>query len=351
VRLFHLSHTDLDGHSCQLLTSKIFPTAKYYNANYGNEVTAKLKLIAHDIFTTAKKNEKILLLITDLNLTTLECQFVASEYEKLSNFGFDISLQLLDHHISGAEQAKSNSWYKLDILKSATLLTFEYLQANFKEFVPDEILKKYVQAVNAIDLWLENEELFEFGKVLMRLTSEAKEVNKMMFADEHAAYRIAVLGEASKLILGDLQEAHIILDDSTHGIKKLCLSGSTARNTLDNITSEYIVNMLSKKKDSMAITIKGKRGIYTTSVGNVSVIANAFLKRNDEFDFFLDQSGKGNIGMRASGKADVCQIAKDYFGGGGHINASGGKLLGAREFFTYDEYRMFMENYISDKEN
>ena len=210
MRLFHLSHTDLDGHSCQLLTHRLFPTAKYYNANYGNEVTAKLKLIAHDIFTTAKKNEKILLLITDLNLTTIECQFINTECEKLSNFGFNLTLQLLDHHISGAEQAKSHSWYKLDISKSATLLTFEYLQANFKEFSPDETLKQYVQAVNAIDLWLENEESFEFGKVLMRLTSEAKEVNKMMFADEHAAYRISVLNEAAKLVVSDPQEAHII---------------------------------------------------------------------------------------------------------------------------------------------
>jgi uncharacterized protein len=351
VRLFHLSHTDLDGHSCQLLTSKVFPNAKYYNANYGNEVYARLKLIAHDIFTTAKKNEKIILLITDLNLTTIECQFINTECEKLSNFGLDLTLQLLDHHISGAEQAKSHSWYKLDIQKSATLLTYEYLLANFKEFLPDENLKKYVQAVNAIDLWLETEELFEFGKVLMRLASEAKEVNKALFADEHAAYRIAVLTEAVKLVSNDPKESHIILDDSVHAIKKLCLSGSTERNTLDNITSARIVALLSKKKDVMSIHIKGKRGIFTTSVGNVSVVANAFLKENEDFDFFLDQSGKGNVGLRASGNIDVSQIAKEYFGGGGHINASGGKLPGAKEFYTYDEYRMYMENYILDKEN
>lgn len=60
MKLFHLSHTDLDGYSCQLLIKEYFKEGFYFNANYGLEVKLSLKKILNDIQNF--KEEKILFL-------------------------------------------------------------------------------------------------------------------------------------------------------------------------------------------------------------------------------------------------------------------------------------------------
>ena len=351
MRIFHLSHTDLDGHSCQAISASFVENVRFYNANYGAEVSVKLKQMAHDIFTTCKKNDEVLLLISDLNLTSQECEFVTQECEKLSNFGINISLQLLDHHISGKEQANSHKWYKLDIEKSATKLTFEYFCSKYPATPVSSEFHKFVQSVNAVDIWLDNDDYFEFGKVFMRLILEAKEISRMMFPEEHAKYRIELLRRAMSYLAGsETEQRYIELDESVHKLRKAYLAQNGKDNTIDNLTSAYIVALLGQKKNQMSITINNKRGLLTVGLGNVSVIANSFLKANSDFDFVLDISCKGNVGLRASGNADVCEIAKTYFAGGGHLNASGGKIANAKEFYTYEEYHSFMGNYISSRE-
>lgn len=351
MKLFHLSHTDLDGHSCHVVSSMFYDNAKFYNSNYGAEVTAKLKQMTHDIFTTCKKNDEVLFLITDLNLTTSECAFIEQECDKLSNFGIKIQLQLLDHHISGKEQASSHKWYKLDVEKSATKLTYEYFKAKYPDKDLGNEFAIYVRSVNAVDIWLDNDEYFEFGKVFMRLVLEAKEISRVMFSDEHAKYRIELLKKSLKyLSTEDSSQGYIKLDENVYTLKKAYLKQEQSDDTIDNLTSRFIVQLLGIKKYQMSVTINGKRGLLTVGLGNVSVIANSFLKANDDFDFVLDISGKGNVGLRASGRIDVCDVAKTYFSGGGHVNASGGKIANGKEFYTYEEYHQFIGNYISSRE-
>ena len=40
---YHLSHTDLDGYSCQYLTSKVFEDIKYFNSGYGKQINENLR--------------------------------------------------------------------------------------------------------------------------------------------------------------------------------------------------------------------------------------------------------------------------------------------------------------------
>jgi len=74
-----------------------------YNANYGAEVKQKLELILENI---KKAKEKAYILITDLNLTSDESRWLSHEVQKMNANSFDVKLQLLDHHGSGAESAK-----------------------------------------------------------------------------------------------------------------------------------------------------------------------------------------------------------------------------------------------------
>ena len=65
--LHHLSHTDLDGYSCQMVSAHYFDSIQFYNSNYGKEINECFNQILATIQTSV--SEKHVILITDLNLT------------------------------------------------------------------------------------------------------------------------------------------------------------------------------------------------------------------------------------------------------------------------------------------
>jgi len=127
--IYHLSHIDFDGYGCQYLTTNCFSNQiECYNANYGAEVKARLEEIISAIKRKKflnRKNSEHLILITDLNLTTKEANWLEREAKEV-----EAKIELLDHHISGEKSANQFLWYKLDITKSATLITYNWLQKN-----------------------------------------------------------------------------------------------------------------------------------------------------------------------------------------------------------------------------
>jgi len=330
-KVFHLSHTDLDGYSCQLITSKIFKDIKYYNSNYGQEIEDRLTQIVSE----AKEGD--LVLITDLNLDENQAKMIDEESKKR---GFE--LLLLDHHKTGEELAKKYEWYNLDVTRSATKITYDY----FKEVGDISHLEHYVNSVNAFDIWLqEQSELFELGKVLAKYVSDAKEINRIMFSSENFKYISHMLSEAMKLI--DEKDANILLDDKLHSTKKSFFL-KDKNSTLENLVSDYVVDLLTKNKESMTITYKDKKGILTYSVGNTSIIGNAFLRENPEYDFFLDINGRKNISARANDKYDVSLMAKELFGGGGHANAAGGRFVDFKDSFIYENIKDQVQNLMKE---
>ena len=183
MRLFHISHTDLDGYSCQFLTSKVFEKTEYFNANYGMEVKLTILKVLENI--TNYKDEDILVIISDLNLTLQESIDLDSEIKRLNDEGYNITLQLLDHHITGKKSAEKFSWYFLDDKRCATKIVYDYLLEKFNASIKDyEFL---VNCVNAVDIWLEKEkDNFEFGKVLMSMLVKAREINSILFPTLHS---------------------------------------------------------------------------------------------------------------------------------------------------------------------
>jgi len=173
--VYHLSHTDLDGYACQFLTSHCFENIAFQNSNYGDEINGRLKIFFDQMLLDPAK--EILLLVTDLNLSLAQCEFIQKQIERLQGFkkGVDIEVQLLDHHASGSDSAQQYEWYYLDSSRSATKITYEWLLENFG----CEEIERYAQivdAINAIDIWLQEEEGFEFGKVLMGAVASSREV-------------------------------------------------------------------------------------------------------------------------------------------------------------------------------
>ncbi|WP_457596239.1 DHH family phosphoesterase [Hydrogenimonas sp.] len=344
--LYHLSHTDLDGYACQFLTSLCFEKVAFQNSNYGDEITGRLKIFFDTMLLDPSK--EILLLVTDLNLSPKQCDYIEKQIERLQSFkpGIHISVQLLDHHGSGAESAAKYDWYYLDTSRSATKITYDWLRENFgcEAIEPYESL---VEAVNAIDIWLTDREGFEFGKVLMGAIASSREVGRALFDDEDRRHKFHLIRSAHAII--DEERAHIALDNKIHAIKKAFFSQGRDDDTLDNLVADYLTDLLTERKEELLIHYRDKVGVLTYAVPNISVIGNAFLVKNPDIDFILNISPNGSISLRSNNKADVSEIAATLAGGGGHPNASGGRIGGFKEVYSYPEVKRFVENLIREK--
>ena len=342
----HLSHIDLDGYSCQLVMKYTPYSITNYNANYGAEVKQKLEMILESI-TKSKTNA--LILISDLNLTAEESRWLNNEVIKLNNSKKDrVILTLLDHHGSGEESAKKYKWYYLDTNRCATKIVYDYAKENFELNEP-EWLEKFVDVVNAVDLWkLEEVENFEYGKVCMRLINETRELSRVMFAKEDSEYKLSLLIEASKYQNED--NAPILLDSKIHELKKSFFQ-IEEDNTLDNLATKYVVELLGSKRKTNTIYYKGYKGYLSYGVGNTSIVGNGFLVAYPEYDFIVDVSFRGAMSLRANNKVSVALIAKEWANGGGHPNASGGRIMGFKEQYRYDKVKHQIESLISDKES
>ena len=342
--IHHLSHIDLDGYSCQLIMKFTPYEIMNYNANYGPEVRSKLDLILENI-----KNNKAsaLILITDLNLSADESRWLNNKIIELNENNKDVKLTLLDHHGSGQDSATKYKWYFLDTDRCATKITYDYAKEHF-EFNEPGWMNKYVNVVNAVDLWKKEEhENFEYGKVCMRLVNETKELNRVMFAKEDQNYKLSLLQEASKYLNED--NAHILLDEKIHSIKKEFFK-TDENDTLDNLSTTYIVKLLGDMRKTNTIYYKGYRGYLSYGVGNTSIVGNGFLVAYPEYDFIVDVSYRGAMSLRADYKVNVSTISKEWANGGGHPNAAGGRISGFKEQYHYDKVKQQIEQLIYDKE-
>ena len=343
MKLFHISHTDLDGYGCQLITKEYFKEGFFYNANYGIEVKLSIKKVLEQILEY--KEDEILILISDLNLTFPESKDLDRDVNNLIKDGYKIKLQLLDHHISGQKSSETFPWYYLDAKRCATKIVYDYMFEEYEGFDCNTSvwLKPLVDTINAVDIWLEHEvKNFEFGKVLMSMITKVREINNILFADLNRDFRCHLLKEAAKYL--DVVDGHIKLDNDVHFMKKDFLKLSDKDDTLDNLSATYLVKTLVDVKDDLTVTYKGHKGLLTYCLGSISIPANAFLRANPEYDFFIDINKKGNASFRADGKVDVSLLAAKLANGGGHVNASGGKFDDFREVIDFCEVRTYIQN-------
>jgi len=316
-----------------------------YNANYGAEVVERLNEILDAL---RKSTAPAIIFITDLNLTSDEARWLNREVERLNEKGHQVTIILRDHHGSGQESADKYEWYFLDTGKCATKLVYEYAQEHFELDEP-AWMAKYVDVVNAVDLWHTDQvEAFEYGKVCMRLVTETRELNRVIFGDEDRKYKVALLHRAAQMV--DQERANIVLDEKIHSLKKEFFR-EDEDDTLDNLATRYIVKLLGKKMQNMTIYYKGYKGFLSYGVGNTSIIGNGFLVTYPEYDFIVDVSTRGTMSLRANNKVNVAQISKEWAGGGGHPNAAGGRIQGFKEQFRYDKVKEQIENLIHARES
>jgi len=348
MTLFHLSHTDLDGYGCQLISKIIFPNGNFYNANYGLEV----KIYTEDILKEIQElpqNNNILFLITDLNLTTDESKKLNHNIKKLNQNGYNIKLQLLDHHGTGQKSADKYEWYYLNTSKSATKITYEYFSNNYLDFLvkTPKNFDLLIDAINSVDIWLEDQKLFEFGKVCMSMIAKAREISNILFTKENLEYRHYLLLAALPFI--DKENGHILLDEQLYFIKKNYLSlNNTTTDTFDNTVAKLLTESLKNNKDIFTVYYKKHKGLLTYCLGGISISANEFLKQNNEYSFFIDVSRRGKASLRANNKLNVAQLAQKLGDGGGHPNASGCAFELWKEKVLYTDVKAFVQDKLDN---
>ncbi len=342
-RVYHLSHIDLDGYGCQYLTTQCFDTIECYNANYGPEVKARLeeivKKIEQDKFINADP-EVPLILITDLNLTTKEGGWIEKEATRIG-----AKLQLLDHHGTGKQAAERFAWYTLDTKRCATLITYDWLQKHY-DFDTNNELAQIVKAINAIDIWVSDDEYFEFGKVCLGMISGAREINRILFPKEDRELKLSLIEKARTLVTE--KEGNINLDDALHPAKKAFFIAEK-NDTKDNLVATYVTKLLTKDKARLTINYRGYKGLLGYNVGSSSLIGNSFLLANPDYDFYMDINFRGHFSLRSNDKLDVSKMAAEVGNGGGHPNASGGKVENYKDSFVYNKVKSFIQEYIDLK--
>lgn len=345
MKVLHLSHIDLDGYGAQYVAKHFFSDISFFNANYGKEVMIRL-----DEMLSILTKEKTLFLITDLNLTLQEASYIQERICELKIQGYDIELKLLDHHISGAESAEKFHWYFLDNTRSACKITFDTLIANYPllDAQKETWLKDFSTMVNSVDMWIMDGENFEFGKVLMGAIAGAKDPNRFMFEEQNRDFKFELLEKSRDFLY--LPKGEVELDNALFVLKKEIFGGDAKQETMDNIFANYLVKLLEEKKQECAIMYRDKKGFLSYMLGSVSVVGNQFLCKNPEFDFFLDVNTRGNVSLRANGNCDVSALASECFGGGGHKNASGGKMEGFKESFFYSDIKEQIQNILQEGE-
>ncbi|MCV3456209.1 DHH family phosphoesterase [Campylobacter sp. CNRCH_2016_0050h] len=341
MKIYHLSHTDLDGYACQYVLDFYFKNCYFYNSNYGKEINENFNVIFKNIEEDLKQNpnEEFVILITDLNLTLSQCE----DFQKAIE-GKKIKLLLLDHHQSGLEFMQKYPWYFLDDKRCATKIVYDFFSKCYGE---NKALSEFVDVVNAVDIWLSEDENFELGKVLLGMVSGAKEINRVMFAQENIKYLFYLFDVCRKYI--HQKNAHINLDDDLHGLKKSFFKKEND-DTLSNLISKFVVERLSVNKEKFSVFYKGSKGLLTSNIGNTSVIGNDFLMQNPDFDFFVDLSSRKTLSFRANNKIDVSLMAKSLVNGGGHKNASGGLFAAYKDSSNYDFIKAQFVDLIKSKE-
>jgi len=182
----------------------------------------------------------------------------------------------------------------------------------------------------------------------MRLINEAKELNRVMFLVEDNAYKLYMVQKALPYI--EKKEGHIALDEAIYFLKKEFFM-QDKNDTLDNLSTEYIVELLGRHKEEMTIYYKGYKGFLSYGIGNTSIIGNGFLTKYPEYDFIVDVSYRGTMSLRADNQVSVAQISKEWAGGGGHPNAAGGRIQGFKEVYRYDKVKKQIEAIINQKES
>lgn len=348
--IYHISHIDLDGYGCQIITKKHFKNKKikFYNCDYGNVIYSIFNEILLDFKSNKYRNNE--LIITDINLNMDMANFIHQNFILKHNF----NVILLDHHITGLEISKKYYWYKLNKNICSTKLTQEYFNVHD--------LKDFADYVNVQDLWYDKHKNFTKANFIADIAYKGYEFPNII-KEESFKYKIFTIKEVFNRFRKnwsikkiqknfiDIQEKFLLSSLDVSYVKNPNIS-------IEHKFVQYIYEKI-KNKNHNFIKLNNSKGIVFFELG-----ANIFQQSSqmflqdfkDSIDFILHINKYGRISIRSLGSSpenNVSFIAKKYFSGGGHFNAAGGSIFNNKykEISSQDEAINLLINNASNIDN
>ena len=177
------------------------------------------------------------------------------------------------------------------------------------------------------------------------MVAKAQEINNILFAKNNRDYRLTLISNALEYVAKD--DGHILLDENIYRLKKEYLKDNK-NDTMDNLSSKYLVKMIEDQKEYLTVTYKNHKGLLTFTLGNISIPANRFLKENIDYDFFIDVGRRGRASMRADNKVDVAVLASKIGKGGGHPNAAGVAFHDWKDTINYSDVKSYIQSKLDN---
>ncbi|MDD3577336.1 DHHA1 domain-containing protein [Halothiobacillus sp.] len=321
--VYHLSHTDLDGYGAQFMLKAAGVNTRCFNADYRDIPLAVDKIVEQII----EEGEPASLLLTDLNLTLDQAEQIDKRIKKLK---VPTTLQLLDHHATGADCAAKFDWYYLDTERCATKLAFEAVA----DLMPEDQRAQYALRADFVDMgdrWLKDEPLFRKSLYLLGLVMQDDHLAPPL-ADIKRSYRFHVIEHFFQAHeRGENLES---IERGLYDVRKNFLVGRIDAQDLNNpelpLNDKFHILSASVLDETTVpmLDIDGVRtGIFFNWPHDVwrGVIMDMMETRH-KMDMAIGVRGNGKLSLRANPGVDAGAISAKYFRGGGHPGAAGGEL-------------------------
>lgn len=329
---FHLSHTDQDGYGAQFITRHIYPYILCMNTNYG-EVLGNFRRMM-EIAKAGDQSKDCIIYVTDLGLSVDE----AEQIERVVNAfteetGRRVMLNVLDHHKSTEDAAAKFPWINLDISMCATKATYHFLE-NWMDEITRGKLAVFADMVNAQDLWLEDHPMFRRAVLMSDTVYEATGMIPEALPEARWGYMSHLFGEYSQLASSGASTRQIEIEAVPIREKFLHsnLDESWVKDDdlpVKHLMMRYIYEQLSQANVIPVVQYNGVFGLFFFNypASLFQHVSHHWLREDSFYSFAARVNKDGNISLRAHDAFDVQQLASAHFGGGGHANAAGGRMV------------------------
>ena len=337
---FSLSHTDLDGYSCQFLLNRAHKDITFFNSGYGKAISDNLS----NIFEVITKEDT--LYITDLNLTIEQSDLLNL---KQAEKGF--TLVLIDHHETGKPSAQKYEWYNLDISMSATKAVYLYLiEKNLIEKSND--LDFFVDCVNSLDMWeqtpknllsnthIPKENFIIIGSSLSQnVVFGKRNYFPKIFEKENRELIFYILDNSVFLLQ---KESIMYFEEKIYNITRKFLGGNYKvsvfnqdkqnNSPLHILKADFLAKKVWDKNIFKEVKINFQDNEYKGMIffGLDSIFqdfSHKLLEKNKTLDFVVNINEFGRLSFRSIRKFRMNYMVAALFNGGGHENACGGSLF------------------------
>lgn len=270
--IYNVSHIDLDGYGCTLFMKSLRFADEYLNVDYDGlkGLLAELPKDSH-------------LIITDLSATE-------DMRELLESFR---QITFIDHHETSLwmnERPLKNATYTIvDTTHCATYLTWQFFKQSEITKESDIWFAGYSVLINDYDLWIHE-------------NPDSKRLNALLYISNRDYF----INEALMVDVKTLLAKH-----------KLRINRYLEQ--LDKYVNETPIRIFNDDGIRIGLAFAEKYKSH---------IAESCFKRDLADIIYIIDLRTGNISIRSStaSNIDCSKIAEKYLNGGGHFNASGGKI-------------------------